>query len=102
MERIWWRHHPPGIPAEIDVHEFVSLKDMRWRTLPTPLQEVLEANPALNLAVITTESGTARGASSAQPRRKQRSVRRGGKSVPLTQSLEEYQRATPLKIYSQP
>ncbi len=28
MERIWLRHYPAGVPAEVDVHEFASLKDM--------------------------------------------------------------------------
>ena len=27
MERIWLSHYPPGIPAEVNVHEFASLKD---------------------------------------------------------------------------
>ena len=32
MERIWLSHYPPGIPAEIDVHEFASLKDVLLRS----------------------------------------------------------------------
>jgi long-chain acyl-CoA synthetase len=28
MERIWLRHYPHDIPAEVDVHEFDSLKDV--------------------------------------------------------------------------
>ncbi len=32
MERIWLSHYPPGIPAEVDVHEFASLKDLLLRT----------------------------------------------------------------------
>ena len=28
MERIWLSHYPPGIPAEVNVHEFASLKDL--------------------------------------------------------------------------
>src|SRR5450756_642520 len=28
MEPIWLSHYPPGIPGEIDVHEFASLKDV--------------------------------------------------------------------------
>ena len=28
MERIWLKHYPHGIPAEVDVHEFDSLKDV--------------------------------------------------------------------------
>jgi long-chain acyl-CoA synthetase len=28
MERIWLSHYPPGIPAEVNVHEFSSLRDM--------------------------------------------------------------------------
>ncbi|HWR88148.1 MAG TPA: AMP-binding protein, partial [Acidiferrobacterales bacterium] len=28
MERIWLSHYPPGIPAEVDVREFASLKDV--------------------------------------------------------------------------
>ncbi len=32
MERIWLSHYPPGIPAEVDVHEFASLKDVLLRS----------------------------------------------------------------------
>jgi long-chain acyl-CoA synthetase len=32
MERIWLSHYPPGVPAEVDVHEFASLKDMLLRS----------------------------------------------------------------------
>ena len=32
MERIWLRHYPPGIPTEIDLHEFASLKDVLLRS----------------------------------------------------------------------
>ena len=32
MERIWLRHYPPGIPAEIDLHEFASLRDVLLRS----------------------------------------------------------------------
>ena len=28
MERIWLNHYPPGIPAEVNVNEFASLKDL--------------------------------------------------------------------------
>lgn len=28
MERIWLSHYPPGIPSEIDTHEFASLNDV--------------------------------------------------------------------------
>jgi len=28
MDRIWLNHYPPGIPADVDVHQFASLKDM--------------------------------------------------------------------------
>ena len=28
MERIWLKHYPPGIPAEIDLGEFASLRDV--------------------------------------------------------------------------
>ena len=28
MEKIWLREYPPGVPAEIDIHEFSSLKDI--------------------------------------------------------------------------
>ena len=28
MERIWLSHYPHGIPAEVNVHEFASLKDL--------------------------------------------------------------------------
>ncbi|HXD42916.1 MAG TPA: AMP-binding protein, partial [Ramlibacter sp.] len=31
MERVWLRHYPPGIPAEVDVHEFASLRDVLLR-----------------------------------------------------------------------
>ncbi|HUL64846.1 MAG TPA: AMP-binding protein [Burkholderiaceae bacterium] len=32
MEAIWLKHYPPGIPAEVDVHEFASLSDMLLRS----------------------------------------------------------------------
>ncbi len=32
MEAVWLKHYPPGIPAEVDVHEFASLRDMLLRT----------------------------------------------------------------------
>ena len=28
MDAIWLKNYPPGVPAEVDVHEFASLKDM--------------------------------------------------------------------------
>ena len=28
MERIWLKHYPPGVPAEIDVNEYESLRDV--------------------------------------------------------------------------
>ncbi|MCB1777412.1 MAG: AMP-binding protein, partial [Candidatus Competibacteraceae bacterium] len=28
MERIWLKEYPPGVPADIDLHEFASLKDI--------------------------------------------------------------------------
>lgn len=28
MEAIWLKHYPPGIPTEVDVHQFASLRDM--------------------------------------------------------------------------
>ena len=28
MEKIWLKHYPPGIAAEVDLHEFASLKDV--------------------------------------------------------------------------
>ncbi len=28
MERIWLNHYPPGVPAEVDVDEYASLRDM--------------------------------------------------------------------------
>ncbi len=28
MERIWLKQYPPGIPADVDVHAFASLKDI--------------------------------------------------------------------------
>ena len=40
MERVWLSHYPAGIPAEVNVHEFASLRDMllrsceRFRSLP--------------------------------------------------------------------
>ena len=40
MEPIWLEHYPPGVPAEVDVLRFASLKDMleqscsRFRALP--------------------------------------------------------------------
>ncbi len=32
MEAIWLKGYPPGIPAEIDVFEFTSLRDMLLRS----------------------------------------------------------------------
>ena len=32
MEGIWLRNYPPGIPAEVDVYEFASLKDLLLRS----------------------------------------------------------------------
>ncbi len=32
MEPLWLKHYPPGIPAEVDVHEFASLRDMLLRS----------------------------------------------------------------------
>ena len=32
MERIWLNNYPPGVPAEVDVHEFASLKDVLRRS----------------------------------------------------------------------
>src|SRR5271157_3128626 len=32
VERIWLSHYPPGIPAEINVHEFASLRDLLLRS----------------------------------------------------------------------
>ena len=32
MEAIWLSHYPPGIPAEVDVHEFASLKHLLSRS----------------------------------------------------------------------
>ena len=32
MERIWLRQYPSGIPAEVDVHEFASLRDVLLRS----------------------------------------------------------------------
>ena len=32
MERIWLKNYPPGIPAEVDVHEFASLRDVLRRS----------------------------------------------------------------------
>jgi long-chain acyl-CoA synthetase len=32
MEAIWLKHYPPGIPAEVDVHQFASLRDMLLRS----------------------------------------------------------------------
>ena len=32
MEPFWLKHYPPGIPAEVDVHEFASLRDMLRRS----------------------------------------------------------------------
>lgn len=28
MEKVWLQSYPPGVPAEVDVHEFSSLKNM--------------------------------------------------------------------------
>ena len=32
MDQIWLKHYPPGVPSEIDVHEFASLKDVLQRS----------------------------------------------------------------------
>lgn len=32
MEKIWLNHYPQGIPAEVDIHEFASLKDVLKRS----------------------------------------------------------------------
>lgn len=32
MEKIWLNHYPKGIPAEVDIHEFASLKDVLKRS----------------------------------------------------------------------
>jgi long-chain acyl-CoA synthetase len=32
MEKTWLKHYPPGIRAEVDTHEFVSLRDMFKRS----------------------------------------------------------------------
>jgi len=40
MNKIWLRHYPPGIPSEVDLHEYASLKEIlektcaRFRDLP--------------------------------------------------------------------
>ncbi len=40
MDKIWLRHYPPGIPSEVDLHEYASLKEIlektcaRFRDLP--------------------------------------------------------------------
>ena len=28
MEKIWLREYPPGVPADIDLNEFTSIKDI--------------------------------------------------------------------------
>ena len=28
MDRIWLKHYPPGVPAEIDVGEYASIRDV--------------------------------------------------------------------------
>ncbi len=32
MEALWLKHYPPGVPAEVDVLEFASLRDMLLRS----------------------------------------------------------------------
>ena len=32
MEKIWLKNYPPGIEAEVDIHEFASLRDVLRRT----------------------------------------------------------------------
>ena len=32
MERIWLSHYPSGIPADIDLNEFASLKEVLQRS----------------------------------------------------------------------
>jgi long-chain acyl-CoA synthetase len=32
MEPIWLSHYPPGVPAEVDLHEFASLEDLLLRS----------------------------------------------------------------------
>jgi len=40
MEKVWLKSYPPGIPAEIDPHEFASIRDIlvksceRFASLP--------------------------------------------------------------------
>ena len=31
MEPIWLSHYPAGIPAEVNLHEFASLRDLLLR-----------------------------------------------------------------------
>lgn len=33
MDKIWLKHYPPGMPAEVDPHEFVSLRDVFKRSI---------------------------------------------------------------------
>jgi long-chain acyl-CoA synthetase len=32
MEKIWLKNYPPGVPAEVDIHAFTSLRDVLRRT----------------------------------------------------------------------
>jgi long-chain acyl-CoA synthetase len=32
MDKIWLKHYPPGIPGEVDVHEFASLREVLQRS----------------------------------------------------------------------
>lgn len=32
MDRVWLKHYPPGVPAEIDVDEYASIRDMMEAT----------------------------------------------------------------------
>ncbi len=33
MDKIWLKHYPPGMPAEVDPHEFVSLRNVFKRSI---------------------------------------------------------------------
>jgi len=29
MDKIWLKHYPPGMPSEVDLHEYASMRDTR-------------------------------------------------------------------------
>ena len=38
MDKIWLKQYPPGVPAEVDIHQFASLRDLIEHSLATHAQ----------------------------------------------------------------